>query len=446
LWSAIAHDGGNMSGYYVLMHVLISLFGRGLLVLRLPSAIGAGAAVGLLEVLALRLFDRRVALIAAALSAVSLPLVFWGQSARSYALLVALITGSFLAFVSMLDARRPRSAAIGYVLCTALAMYASLMAILIVPAQLVVLGWHRRLARAFVSALATVAVLCVPLMILVAQRGSGQLFWVPRPDATAIKQVLQALTSAGLEPNFHATSTTPPLLVLTLVALTVIAVVVARAKSWRPALALSWLLVPVLIAYVESLAGQSIFLPRNLLICIPAVSLLLAWGITRRGVPALLALAALAGLLALRALQVAPSYGVSPENWHAATDYVVSHTAAADCVAFYPSDGRNAFRYYLHSGSRAPRPVLPAAPFSSSRAYIENYASLSASQLGALPQSCPRLWLVSSHEGQPNGTAGSRANYSRLHTLRDSLSGEYSRSQVRSFGYAAPVTVELFSR
>src|SRR2546425_140026 len=26
LWSAIAHDGGNMSGYYVLMHVLIDLF------------------------------------------------------------------------------------------------------------------------------------------------------------------------------------------------------------------------------------------------------------------------------------------------------------------------------------------------------------------------------------------------------------------------------------
>jgi mannosyltransferase len=446
LWSAIAHDGGNLSGYYVLMHVLIGLFGRGLLVLRLPSAIGAGVAVGLLEALALRLFDRRVALIAGALGAVSLPLVFWGQSARSYALLVALVTGSCLAFVSMLDGSRPRPAAIGYVLCTALAMYASLMAILIVPAQLIVLGWHRRKARAVVAALVAVAVLCVPLMILVAQRGSGQLFWVPRPDGTSIKQVLQALTSSGLEPNFHATSTTTTLLVSTVVALAMIAAAVAWARSWRSALALSWLLVPVLIAYFESLAGQSIFLPRNLLICIPAVSLLLAWGITRRGMPTLLALAALAGLLALRALQVAPSYGVSPENWHAATDYVVSHTTAADCVAFYPSDGRNAFRYYLHSGARAPRPVLPSTPFSSSRPYIEDYATLSPSQLRVLPQSCSRVWLVSSHEGQPNGTAGSRANYSRYLALRGSLSGEYSRNEVRSFGYAAPVKVELFAR
>jgi mannosyltransferase len=445
LWSAIAHDGGNMSGYYVLMHVLFSLFGKGLLVLRLPSAIAAGIAAALLGALALRLFDRRVALVAALLSAVSLPLVFWGQSARSYAWLVALVTGSFLAFVSILEGRRPRAAWTGYVLCTALAMYASLMAILIVPAQLVILAWHRGRARAVIWALVAVATCCVPLMVLVAGRGSGQLFWVPRPDWNQTTQVLQALTSAGLVPNFHASSTTTTLLVCTIVALAVIAAAVVRTRSWEPALALCWLLVPALIAYVESLVGQSIFLPRNLLICLPAVALLLAWGITRPAVPPLIGAAVLAALLALRALQLAPSYGVSPEDWRAATGYVVAHTTAADCVAFYPSDGRNAFRYYLHAGAQAPRPVLPTVPFSSSRAYIEDYATLSSRGLHLLRRSCPRLWLVSSHEGQVNGTAGSRANYSRYVALRDTLAAEYARTQVRSFGYAAPVTVELFA-
>jgi mannosyltransferase len=446
LWSAIAHDGGNMSGYYVLIHVLISLFGKGLLVLRLPSAICTGLAVGLLEVLGLRLFDRRVAFIAGLVSAVSLPLVFWGQSARSYALLVALVTGSFLAFVFMVDGRRHRVAWLGYALCTALAMYASLMALLIIPAQLIVLGWHRARARAVGWALAAVAVLCVPLMVLVAQRGSGQLFWVPRPDSASIKQVLQALTSSGLEPTFHASSTTTALLVCTVAALAVITVAAVFGKSWGAALALSWLLVPVLIAYVESLAGQSIFLPRNLLMCVPPVSLLLAWGVTRHGVPALLAASAVAGLLALRALQLAPSYGVSPEDWRAAAGYVLAHTRGADCLAFYPSDGRNAFSYYLRAGALAPRPVLPAAPFSSSRAYIEDYATLSTDQLRSLPGSCPRLWLVSSHEGQRNGTAGSRANYSRYLALNEALAGRYVHTQARSFGYAAPVTIQLFAR
>jgi hypothetical protein len=235
------------------------------------------------------------------------------------------------------------------------------------------------------------------------------------------------------------------LLACTTVALVVIAVAVVRTMSWAPALALSWLLVPVVVACVESLLGQSIFLPRNLLICLPAVALLLAWGITRRGVPVPLGALALAALLALRALQLAPTYGVSPEDWRAATGYVVAHAAAADCVAFYPSDGRNAFRYYLHGGAREPQPMLPVAPLSCSRAYIEDYATLSTPKLRLLPAGCPRLWLVSSHEGQANGTAGSRANYSRYLALRNTLATAYARTQVRSFGYAAPVTVELFA-
>ena len=90
--------------------------------------------------------------------------------------------------------------------------------------------------------------------------------------------------------------------------------------------------------------------------------------------------------------------------------------------------------------------MLPAAPFSESRAYIEDYATLSPRQLRLLRHSCSQLWLVSSHEGQPNGTAGARANYSRYLALRDSLAAEYSRSAVRSFGYAAPVTVQQFDR
>jgi hypothetical protein len=44
LWNAISHDGGNMLGYYALMHVLVGWFGHGALVIRLPSVVAAGAA------------------------------------------------------------------------------------------------------------------------------------------------------------------------------------------------------------------------------------------------------------------------------------------------------------------------------------------------------------------------------------------------------------------
>src|SRR5205085_3992307 len=56
LWSAISHDGGNMLGYYALLHVLIAWFGDGTFVLRLPSVLAAGGAAGAVSLLGLRLF------------------------------------------------------------------------------------------------------------------------------------------------------------------------------------------------------------------------------------------------------------------------------------------------------------------------------------------------------------------------------------------------------
>ena len=435
LRSAIAHDGGNMSGYYVLLHWLIGAFGHGELTLRLPSAIAAGLAVALTELLALRLFDRRVALSAGLLMAVSLPLVFWGQSARSYAFLVALSAGSFLAFVALLDSSRPRIAWVVYVLCTTLALYASLMAVLIVLAQVVAFGWHRTRIRAVGAAIGAVAALSVPLAILIANRGSGQLFWVPRPNLTAVREVSVALSSAGLEPSIRATSTTYALLVLTLFLLCAAAVgTVAGERRWPGLLVLSWLGVPIALAVGESFIGPSIFVPRNLLMVLPTVALLLAWGIARLPAGWLV----LAALIALRALQLAPAYGVSPEDWRAATAYVMQNANRGDCVAFYPSDGRNAFRYY--AGGRPPRSVLPAVPWADARAYIENYATLTKP-----PAGCGRVWLVSSHVGQANGPARSRANLARYRSLLSMLAGSYGQPHTREFGYADAVTVELFA-
>jgi hypothetical protein len=328
---------------------------------------------------------------------------------------------------------------LAYVLCTALALYASLTALLIVPAQLVALAWHRQKLQAVMAALGAIITCCVPLMVLAARRGSGQLFWVPRPNWSLSKQVAEALTSAGLQPSFHTTSTTYVLLAGTLVLLILVAgKVIKLRREWRPVLMLSWLAVPVGLALVESLVGQSIFLPRNLLMSLPAVSVLLAWGVTRARVPVAVGGALVAALIALRASQLAPAYGVSPEDWRGATAYVLGNSRPQDCIAFYPTDGRNPFRYYVRA--RPPRSVLPAVPWTDPRAYIEDYATVTKPSAG-----CTRLWLLSSHQGQPDGPVASRRNRARYFALRARLQGDYGHQRARNFGYAAPVTVELLS-
>jgi mannosyltransferase len=459
--SAVAHDGGNMLAYYALLHLVIGWFGDGPLAIRLPSALAAAAAVGVLSALALRLFDRRVALASGLLAAVSLPLVYWGQNARGYALAVALVTGSFLAFVAILEAssagRAGRGAWIAYVVLTTLSAYLSFLAVLAVPAQLIVLAWHRGAWRRVLSAVAGCLVGWIPLAVLAVRRGSGQLFWVPRPSFGTAKQIVQALTSAGFESDFHVTAIDWALVAVTVILLAGAAAAIVRrlARSaggdrlWRPALVVLWLVVPVVLALLESLIGQSIFTPRDLLLCLPAVALLLGWGIAGGGARPLLAWSVIAALVALRALALAPAYGTSPENWRAATAYVVARSRPGDCVAFYPLDSRMPFAYYGRAddaAARAPRPILPTAPWSEVRPYVERYATLTAAEIARLPTACPRLWFVSSHEGQANGPPTSRVYRARYEALRSALGRVYGYNDTARFGYASVITVELLGR
>ena len=459
LAAGIAHDGGNMSGYYLALHLLTGVFGTSELAIRLPSAIATAATSGLVVVLATRLFDRRVGLVSGLLSAVSLPLVYWGQNARGYAPMVAFTVAAFLSLVTLVDtgsgARAGRLAWLGYVAFTVLAIYSGLVAVLVIPAQLVTVLWHRRALRPLGAALVAIAACCVPLVVLVFGRGSGQLFWLPRPTLTGEKEVFQALTGAGLQPNFHATATTMLLLVATLVLLLgIAAAIVTRLlrgprdrATWAQNLVLTWLVFPVAFAWIESYFGQPILLPRNLLACAPAVAILLAYGLWNAPLPRPVLLAGLLAILALRVLQLAPSYAVSPEDWRGASAQVLAAARRTDCVAFYPADGRMAFRYYLGAGraaiARAPRPVLPAAPWGTDRVYVEDYATLGDSQLRRVAAACPRLWLVASHVGERDGPAGALAHRTRYLRLRDAVARDYPHRRTLKFGYASAVQVEL---
>jgi mannosyltransferase len=453
LWHAIAHDGGNLLGYYLGLHILIGWFGHAPELIRLPSALATVGTVALSVLLGRRLFDRRVAFATGLLAAVSLPLVFWAQDARGYALMVMFLVASFLALAHLLDAPRvSRSAGAMYAGALVLAIYMSFVAALIVPAQLlVVLVWRRERLRAVACAVAAAAALCVAIAALALARGSGQLFWVPAVDIKRIGEMLRWLTSAGLPPNVHRSSTSAPLLVITLLVLAVPVVRLLRRPAWQPALLLSWLLVPLALALIESLIGQPVALARTSLVALPAVSLLLAWGLLSddryaRALPAWLGWSVVAVLIALRALQLAPSYGASPENWKAATRYVAQRTQAGDCIAFYPLDGRMAFDFYSSGRGTAlalPAPVLPAARWGALHPYVERYATLSASQTAQVAARCTRLWLVASHEGQPDGPPPARANLARYRALQAEFARVYPTQTATKFGWASPVRVDL---
>ncbi len=476
LVAAMARDGGNMLAYYALLHVLVGAFGRGVLVLRAPSALAATLAVLAVSVLARRLYDRRVAFVSGVLSAVSLPLVFWGQDARAYAPLVALVAASFLAFVALVE-RAPGSPSsrvtwTAYVVVTNLALYMSVIAALAIAAQVVVLATRRERARTVLAALVLVALCAAPLAYLAKARGSGQLFWVPAPSLSQVGGIVETVTSAAFTPDFARTATSSVLEWGTVVLLAVFAAApwiarlrragTARARVLGPHerlrrhVLLAWLATPVLLALVESAAGQPIADPRNLLVAMPPVGIALA-AVTvgdELAPPrhparyATLGWCLVAALVALRALQLAPSYAVSPENWRAAVAYVLDTARPGDCVAFYPEDGRMAFAYYLPGGPAAraaPRSVLPVAAWGVDAPYVERYATLTPAQLDRVSASCTHLFLVASHQGQRTGTSGSVAHFRRYEALDAHIASRYAHRRVATFGYAAVIDVTVYA-
>jgi uncharacterized membrane protein len=482
LWRGISHDGGNMFLYYVVMHVVVAWFGDAAWVMRLPSVLANGLTGALVAAVALRLFpaNRRLATAAGLLAVVSLPLVFWGQNVRGYAWLVTLSVASFLALLAILQTpaeRSPSRAAIAaYVLSTLAALYIGYDVALLIPAQLVLLLTRRERARLVIACLVLVALLSVPLLVLAAERGSGQLFWVTPLGWQTAGQAVLALFSAAFVPNFHHTATTAPAVIvmglavlagLGLAARIVLQTRGARGDSGEPAhgqhngqswpllLILAWVLIPTVLTLVAYAGGEPIELTRVTILELPALALLVAWLLLRPEVKPALGVAAVAVLLALRLLQVIPNYGVSPEPWSTVTAYVLKATPArgTTCAAFYAQDGREAFDYYLLHATRPRtdpwpnlRPVLPTLPWGSVRPYVERYATLDASQRLRVASECPRLWLITSHSGQANGTHQSLVNLQRYHSLEDNLERLYPHHSLRTFGWASPIRVLLLSR
>jgi mannosyltransferase len=461
LASAIARDGGNMSAYYVLMHVLTAWFGSGTLVLRLPSVLSITATAALVPLIGLRLFDRRTAFVAGLLTAVSMPLVFWGQDARAYAPMVALVTGSMFGFAWFVEGEGGRPALAAYFACTTLAAFCSFVAVLAIPVQLVMLYWRRSAVRPVLVSLAASVVCWIPLIVLAIRRGQSQIFWVPHVSLRVEKQVLESLTSAGLEPTFHTSATMWALMAVTVVGVLAVAVLhIVRASRpalretalWGQRLVLLWVAAPVALAFVESLVAQPTFTQRNLLMCVPAVALVLAIGITDRRLPPVATWGALALLIVLRAIALVPTYAASPEDWQRASSYVLANAQPDDCVAFYPQDARMAFEYYIGRDgpvtiALAPRSVLPVVRWGVAKPFVEQYQTLSETQIAAIRKSCPRLWLVASHQGQGGGpSAESRRHWTQYKALLAELEGAYGQDSSTAFGYAATIYVDLLQK
>ena len=387
--------------YYFLLYVWMGILGSSEWDARLLSVVLSLVTVIVAAVAGGRIFGRRTGLIAAGLLAVAPFQVEYAQEARMYAMLALLGTVAtwclFEVYVrvspgapptaALGGAPGPRSAAgwlLAYIVVTAMLTYTQVHSLFVLAAHaaVVAIDLARRSRRALPFAArwagAQVAVLLAFLPWLptfvgqVSHVQSG--FWIPAPDWTALSAALVAY--AGSE------------------RLLWLAAPLALAGLWRawrepdpmPAIVVTaWLIGPLVLPFVLSLIGSSIFLPKYTIASSVAFTLLAANGVG--AMPRLAQVAVLSVVIGLSLQALAPYYtGVRKDDWRTAVRQVERRARPGDVVVFYPFYTKIAYDMYETRPDVARVPFPRHAESASDEAVVE--------MIDPLVTDAGRVWLV----------------------------------------------------
>jgi mannosyltransferase len=357
----------NMSLYYLLLRLWLGL-GHSEPALRAFSLLASVAAIPVVYALGVHLFDRRSGLIAAFLLSFNALQVKYAQDTRSYSLVMLLSAASSLLYARGIQ--RPSAAVwAGYALTAALAVYSHFFAAFVVVAQWVSLCWlpTRAVPRRWVTpALLALAGLLVPLAAVLLHRDVAHMARAyPRAELSYIPGVFYALS--GSYGRLRYPSATGIALMLLYAALCAAAILKAaragafRAPSldrWRYGFPLTWLLLPVPLAYGLSLY-KTAFLIFYFIVCLPAAVLLAAVGAAVLR-PTPLRAAALAAVLLLGIHETSVYYmnRQDREDFRDATATLLALAHPGDALLFYAPYGRDGFEYYRDRSPHAAYVVI----------------------------------------------------------------------------------------
>lgn len=375
IWS-IRNQDPNASLYYLLLHYWIAL-GQSEFIVRLMSALAGAATIAIFYALGEHLFNKRVGLIASLLLAVNLYHIQYSQEARSYSLVVLLVSLSSFLFVKAIE-RHGKKYLAPYVLVSALAVYAHVFGILVIAAQcasLILLQLHQVPWKRLAAAMVATGALVLPAAILLYERTKVpfvKLSWVPPPSIRRVYDLLYAFAGNASYYGVEIGKAPGGKILLLIVfgawiagswfAIRTLWLQGRSLASWKAGLLLCWAFLPISINLIVSLGPQSMFLTRYMLVSLPAFSLLAAVGIDRLNSQ----YAVTAVLVLIVAIQMAgvpqyQAYRSDYKEWSSATDYMFSNSRPGDGAIFALAHGRLLFQYYDEQHHHGTRPNFQIA-------------------------------------------------------------------------------------
>lgn len=402
LWEIVIQREPNMSLYYVLLKIWVMAFGDSEFAARSLSVIFAVAGVIMTYAVGVRLFNMLTGLTAGFILAVNAFFISYAQEARSYMLLLLLITFSMYLFIRAIEMQRFRYyIALG--LTNALVLYCHFLGFFVLIAQVMSLvflppgtiRWRRIITSAILTASLT-----APLSFFILTHGTSAMGMITHPSLRGVFDLFMNFTGNGgrlLLMSYFV----PCFLSFAIF----VRISVSFKKSeilWRYALLFFWLFVPILSVYLISLFKPFFFINRYLFACLPALVILAGAGLLSFRYKALQVIAA--SLLICLSLYTVFDvyYPQKKEDWRSATRLVVQNAKAGDAILFYGTPALIPFEYYYGKMNGGTDTLVSVYPFPFGTpigiSYLTKESDPSESMLESLPERYNRLWVVLSHD------------------------------------------------
>ncbi len=294
--------------YYTLEYLWARLFGASVPAMRALSMLFGMGAIPLVYALGKRLFSARAGRFAALCVAMSLPLVFYSQEIRRYALDIVLVLGVFHTLIGASETGAKRAWWPAHLGLNVLLVWCSVYTVPVLAAQAVYLAWVAKPPRRrwLIWCGANGASLAAYGLWVLRIRTEG-FFWIGTPGWREVVNTL-VVFAGGRFSNDHPAAFLPTGVSLDLL----LAALLFGLAAWGvlrwdkevPARAtvLLWLLLPTAFWFAVSLVWKPCFMYRFLLFCSPALYLLAGAGFARLPSQALRAMLCVA-VMALFAYQ-----------------------------------------------------------------------------------------------------------------------------------------------
>lgn len=393
LLDIVARREGNMPLYYLLMHGWAQL-GTDAGWLRTPSALAFVAAVPVTALVARRVFDDRVAVLAALLTALNGFALDYARNARTYPFSLLLAATTTLLLLQAVDTRARRWWA-AYGLAGLLAIGAQPLAgTLVLIAQTLSLALLPRDRLP----LRLAAVVLGPLYLV----SGGVALYILRVQSSSTDFIEP--TRFGQLVNFVDHLAGGRVLTLGYAALGLVALVaVVRTSPWRSTelwqrtLLFAWLLIPPLTLLVAS-ELRPLWRMRYLVPVAPALAVLIAFALTRLR-PRVLQAAVTAGVLALSAVGVRGELQErAVEDLPAGAELLLRASRPTDALVYSGAPTRTPFGWVLQqqAGERATPRDIALAPRGTADEVRDLFArEVDPGTLTARLARCERVWVVS---------------------------------------------------